>query len=95
MNKPCSPLPRTSSEVLTQSISALKSTASTLERDVAELDNTLAGQKEEFAELEKTLAEVNDILKDLGPEVDLDSLPEKIEQIEDGQENPRGKTGRA
>lgn len=69
-------------EEMTQSISALKSTASTLERDVAELDNTLAGQKEEFAELEKTLVQVNDILKDLGGDVDLDSLPAKIEEIE-------------
>lgn len=69
-------------ELLTQSISALKSTASSLERDVAELDNTLAGQKDEFAELEKTLEEVNTILEGLGGDVDLDNLPEKIEQIE-------------
>ncbi len=70
-------------EVLKQSISALQSTASGLDRDVAELDNSLAGQKEEFAELERTLQEVNNILKDLGGDVDLDNLPEKIEEIED------------
>jgi uncharacterized coiled-coil protein SlyX len=70
-------------DVLTQSISALKSTAATLEREVAELDNTLAGQKEEFAELEKTLAEVNEILKDLGGDVNLDNLPEKVVEIDE------------
>ncbi len=43
----------------------------------------MAGQKEEFAELAKTLAEVNEILKDLGGDVDLDSLPEKIAEIEE------------
>ena len=70
-------------EELTQSISALKSTASSLERDISELDNTLAGQKEEFAELDKTLKEVNDIVKDLGEDITLDNLSEKIEQIEE------------
>jgi hypothetical protein len=70
-------------EVLTQSISALKSNASALERDVAEVDNTLTGQQAEFAELEKTLKEVNEILADLGEDIDLDNLSEKIEQIEE------------
>jgi hypothetical protein len=70
-------------ELLTQSISALKSTGSSLERDASELDNTLKGQKAEFEELEKTLAEVSAILKDLGEDVDLGSLSEKIEQIEE------------
>lgn len=70
-------------EVLTQSIQALKSTASILERDLAEVSNTLEGQKEEFAELEKTMLEVNNILKDLGGDVTLENLHEKIEQIEE------------
>ena len=70
-------------DVLTQSISAMKSTAATLEREVAELDNTLAGQKEEFAELEKTMAEVKATLEGLGGDVDLDNLPEKIAEIEE------------
>jgi len=70
-------------EELTQSIIALKSTASILERDLAEVNNTLKGQEEEFAELEKTLIEVNNILKDLGGGVTLENLHEKIEQIEE------------
>lgn len=70
-------------DVLTQSIEVLKSTASILERDLAEVNNTLDGQKEEFAELEKTMQEVTAILKELGGDVNLDNLHEKIEQIEE------------
>ena len=70
-------------EEVKSKIESLKSNGSQLERDVAELDNTLKGQEEEFAELTKTLEEVNRILKDLGGDVTLDNLPEKIEQIED------------
>lgn len=70
-------------EELTQSISALKSTASTLQRDVSELDNAIKGQTDEFAELEKTLAEVNTILEGLGGGVTLDTLAAKIEEIDE------------
>jgi hypothetical protein len=70
-------------EELTQSISALKSSGSTMEREVADLDNTLTGQKEEFVELEKTMKEVADILKSLGDDINIDNLGDKIQQIED------------
>ncbi len=69
-------------EELTQSITTLKSTGSTLKRQVDELDATLAAQDAEFAELKKTLEEVNKILKDLGGNVTLESLPDKIKEIE-------------
>lgn len=70
-------------EVLTQSLSALKSATATMDRDQVELDNTLKGQEAEFAELNKTLAEVGDILKSLGDDVTLDNLADKIQQITD------------
>lgn len=70
-------------EEVTQSISALKSSGSTMERDVADLDNTLKAQKEEFVELDKTMKEVGDILKSLGEDINIDNLPDKIQQIED------------
>lgn len=73
----------TKREELTQSISALKSSGSTLERDVAELDNELKAQDEEFAELDKTMKEVQEILKSLGEDITIDNLAEKIQQIED------------
>lgn len=73
----------TKKEELTQSISALKSTAATLERDLAEVENTLKGQEEELKELEKTIKEVGEILKQLGDDVTLDNLAEKIQLVTD------------
>jgi hypothetical protein len=70
-------------EELTQSISALKSSGSTMEREVADLDNTLKGQAEEFVELEKTMKEVAEILKSLGDDINIDNLGDKIQQVED------------
>lgn len=70
-------------EELTQSISALKSTAATLERDLAELENTLKGQDEELAQLQKTIEEVKKILKELGDDVNLENLAEKIQLVTD------------
>jgi uncharacterized coiled-coil protein SlyX len=73
----------TKKEELTQSISALKSTAATLERDLAEVDNTLKSQDDEFTELDKTLKQVQEILKELGNDVTLDNLAEKIQIVTD------------
>ena len=78
-------------EELTQSITTLKSTGSTLEREAGELDETLKSQEAEFAELEKTLKEVNDILKDLGGGITLDTLPQKIQEIEDDKKAKQAK----
>lgn len=70
-------------EVLTQSVSSLKSTGNSLANDLAKLQEDLKGQDEEFAQLNKALEEVNTILAALGGGVTLDTLPEKIQQIED------------
>ncbi len=78
-------------ESLTQSITNLKSAGADLMRDVSSLDETLKTQDAEFAELNKTLEEVNKILADLGGGVTLDSLPEKIQQIEDDKKAKQAK----
>ena len=70
-------------ELLTQSLSSLKSTGSGLTHDVSKLKEDLKGQDEEFAQLQKALDEVNVILAGLGGGVTLDTLPEKVQQIED------------
>lgn len=70
-------------ELMTQSVSSLKSAGSALTNDIAKLKGDLKGQDEEFAELEKALTEVNTILEGLGGGVTLDTLPEKIQEIED------------
>lgn len=68
---------------LTQSISALKSSGASLQRDLESLESELKAQDEEFAELDKTMAEVAKVLKDLGADVTLDNLSEKIEAIQE------------
>lgn len=78
-------------EELTQSITTLKSTGSTLERQAGELDDTLKSQDAEFVELDKTLKEVNEIVKNLGGDVTLDTLPQKIEEIEEDKKAKQAK----
>ena len=68
-------------DLLTQSISSLKSTNISLASDFEKLGDDLKAQDDEFAQLKKTLEEVNEILKDLGGGVTLESLPDKITQI--------------
>lgn len=70
-------------ELLTQSVSSLKSAGTALSSDLSKLKADEAAQAEEFAQLEKALAEVNTILADLGGGVTLDTLPDKIQQIEE------------
>lgn len=70
-------------ELMTQSVSSLKSSGSALANDNAKLDEDLKAQDEELAQLDKALAEVNSILATLGGGVTLETLPEKIQQIED------------
>ncbi len=68
---------------LTQTVSQLRSTGSGLASDLRKLDTEMKSQTEEFAQLEKALEEVNKILAGLGENVTLDSLSDKIQQIED------------
>lgn len=70
-------------DLLTQTVSSLKSSTSSLQNDLKKLDADLKVQDGEFEELNKTLEQVNVILADLGGGVTLDTLPEKIQQIED------------
>ncbi len=70
-------------EMLTQSVSSLKSTGNALANDLAKLQEDIKGQDEEFAHLNKALEEVNNILAALGGGVTFDTLPEKIQEIED------------
>ncbi len=70
-------------DLLTQSVSSLTSVGAGLTNDSAKLDDDLKAQDLEFAQLNKTIEEVNAILAQLGGGVTLDTLPEKIQQVED------------
>lgn len=69
-------------EEITQSVAALEAAGATLKRDAVDLDNTIKAQKQELADLDKAMAEVNKIVTDLGGEVTLANLPDKIQEIE-------------
>jgi uncharacterized protein (UPF0335 family) len=69
--------------LLEQSVSSLKSTGSALSSDLEKAKDELKIQDEEFALLKKALDEVNQIVSGLGENVTLESLPEKIQQIEE------------
>lgn len=68
-------------ELLTQSVSQLKSEGSGLQNDNTKLAGELKAQDVEFAELEKTLKAVNESLVGMGSDVTLENLPEKIEEV--------------
>lgn len=70
-------------DLLTQSVSSLKSAESALKAEATKGDQELKVQEEEFAQLDKALEEVNEILKSLGGGVTLDTLSDKIKEIED------------
>ena len=69
-------------EEQSQILSKLQSDASTLQREASDLDTTLSAQEEEFAELNKTREELSNSLKDLGEDVTLENLAEKIKEID-------------
>jgi len=69
--------------LLEQSVSALKSSGIALNNDVTKLKEELKGQDADFEELKKALEAVNLVLAGLGGGVTLETLPEKIQQIED------------
>jgi len=69
--------------LLEQSYSAAKSQGNALTSELSKLTGELKVQDEEFAQLQKTMVEVTETLKDLGEEINLDNLADKIKQIED------------
>lgn len=77
--------------LLEQSVSSLKSAGSALTSDLSKLDSDLKVQDEEFAQLNKALDEVNKILETLGGGVTLETLPEKIQEIEDDKKAKQAK----
>ena len=71
-----------SCDVVTQSVVGLEAKGATLKRESTDLDNTLKTQEQEFAELDKTLETVKKILGDLGPDITLDNLGDKVAEID-------------
>lgn len=70
-------------ELLTQSVSSLKSQTNSLNNDIARLESEVKVQDEQFANFKKAMDEVNKILEGIGGNVTLETLPAKIKEIED------------
>lgn len=81
----------TKKEEATQKLDALKSAGATLERDLNGLDNTLKNQEDEFAELNKTTEELNRIMTELGGEVTIETLGDKIQEFENKKKEQQTK----
>jgi chromosome segregation ATPase len=80
-----------SRDLLTQTVSSLKSTGSSLSLDPANLKKDLKVQEEELAQLQKALEEVNAVLANLGGGVTIDTLPAKIKEIEEDKKARQAK----
>ena len=80
-------------EIATQSVIALTSTATQLKNELSQLDSDLAAQDSEFKELEKTIKEVQEAFAqfNLGGDVNLDNLPEKMAEVEEDIKVKRAK----
>ncbi len=78
-------------DLLTQSVSSLRSAGSGLESDSKKLDGDIKDQKAEFAQLQKTLEELNTILAETGGGVTLENLPDKIAEVNQEREDKQKK----
>jgi hypothetical protein len=67
---------------VTQSVVSLESSGATLKRESTDLDGMLKTQETELAELNNTLEEVKKIVANLGTDVTIDNLGDKIQEIE-------------
>jgi myosin heavy subunit len=70
-------------EELSQGLASLQSTSNTLQREAGDLDTTLKTQDDEFAELNKAREEVAAIVKNLGEDITLENLGEKIKEVDE------------
>lgn len=68
-------------DLLTQSVSSLKSAGAGLSSDIERLEAQVKFQKEEFSKLQGTVDEVVTILAAAGGDVNLDNLAEKMEEV--------------
>ncbi len=78
-------------ELVTQSISTIKASNSTLKSDISKFDDELTRQEGEFKDLAKILEEVNKTLENLGGGVTLENLAEKIAGIEQSKADKQKK----
>jgi uncharacterized protein involved in exopolysaccharide biosynthesis len=69
--------------VLTQSVESLKSAETALKTSASKADRELKTQEGEFASLDKALEAINATIANIGGGVTLDTLPDKIREMEE------------
>ena len=75
----------TKKEEIIQKLDALKSAGATIERDLGGLETTLKGQEDDFAELNKAKDELGRIMTDLGGDVTIETLGDKIKAFDESK----------
>jgi myosin heavy subunit len=65
------------------SIDSLIPNRNSLKTESAQLDKELAEQKIQFDDVNKAIAEIQEIMKDLGGDVNIDNIGEKIAEVEE------------
>ncbi len=72
--------------LVSASVSSRTQNVSTLKKEIADFDAELEQQQQQFSALEEALEEVNKILKDIGTDVTLETLPEEVANIENNKD---------
>lgn len=78
-------------DVVTASVEALESTGNSLKNENTRLDSEIAAQDAEFKVLEEAIKEVQIVLQGLGDDVTLETLPEKVNEIQEKIKTERAK----
>lgn len=80
-------------DIVTASVQALESDATRLKNELVKVDADLAAQDAEFAQLDKAIKEVQELFvaMNLGEDVTIDNLPEKIAGIDEDIKGKRAK----
>ena len=78
-------------ELLTQSLDAVKSASKSLATDLDKLKTEEEAQNEEFSQHEKSIAEINSILAGLVEDVSFETLPQKIQQLQEDKKMKQAK----
>ncbi len=82
---------REEQSVVEQNIETLKAKAAELDGQMKEADGKLAEQAQEKKQLEDALAEAQKVAKELGNDVTIDTLPEKLKELEGKKKEREGK----
>lgn len=77
---------------LEQSLLTLQGSTAKTRRDIASADAEIKDQKAKFKDLDDAMQEVAKVLNDLGPGVTIETLPDKVRQVEEDRRQKQQKS---